>query len=80
MDHLADVRRKADALETARVRYEVAMEARNTAIRLARSERHGPGDIGKAANMTPEQVRRICKTTAGEPTNGWSGKRKTSTK
>lgn len=60
MDHLAEVARATKKLADARTRYEDAMHARNEAIRVARTERHGPGAIGKAAQMTSEQVRRIC--------------------
>lgn len=70
MDHLAQVKQQAEKFEAARVAFEEAMEDRNAAIRLARGERHGPGAIGQAAGLTPEQVRRICKTQARQPTYG----------
>lgn len=72
MDHLAQVRRKSKQYEDAKAAFEQAMEDRNAAIRRARAERHGPGAIGTAANLTPEQVRRICKTKARQPTYGWT--------
>lgn len=62
MDHLTEVSRRTAILAAAKARYEAAMEARNDAIRVARAERHGPGAIGKAAQMTSEQVRRICQS------------------
>jgi hypothetical protein len=60
MDHLAEVARMTRKLTDAEARYKAAMHARNEAIRAARAERHGPGAIGQAAQMTAEQVRRIC--------------------
>jgi hypothetical protein len=63
MDHLAEVTRTTKKLADAKARYEDAMHARNVAIRAARAERHGPGAIGQAAQMTSEQVRRICQST-----------------
>jgi hypothetical protein len=63
MDHLAEVARMTKKLNDAKARYEDAMHARNDAIRVARAERHGPGAIGQAAQMTAEQVRRICQST-----------------
>lgn len=60
MDHLAEVTRMTKKLSDAKARYDHAMHARNDAIRAARAERHGPGAIGQAAQMTAEQVRRIC--------------------
>lgn len=62
MDHLAEVARMTKKLADAKARYEHAMEARNEAIRVARAERHGPGAIGQVAQMTSEQVRRICQS------------------
>jgi hypothetical protein len=62
MDHLAEVARMTKKLADAEVRHKAAMHARNEAIRAARAERHGPGAIGQAAQMTAEQVRRICQT------------------
>ena len=62
MDHLAEVARATKKLEDAQARADQAMRTRNEAIRAARRERHGPGAIGQAADMTAEQVRRICKT------------------
>jgi hypothetical protein len=63
MDRLAEVTRMTKELEDAEARYKAAMRARNVAIRAARAERYGPGVIGEAAQMTPEQVRRICQST-----------------
>lgn len=60
MDLLAEVAKSSRKLEQAEERYLEAMRARNEAIRAARAERHGPGKIGEAAKLTPEQVRRIC--------------------
>jgi hypothetical protein len=68
MDHLAEVSRLARKFDAAKVKMEEAMEARNAAIRVARDERHGPGAIGEAAALTPEQVRRICNSQAGQST------------
>jgi hypothetical protein len=62
MDHLAEVARMTKKLEDAKARYEDAMRARNVSIRAARAVRYGPGVIGQAAQMTAEQVRRICQT------------------
>lgn len=63
MDHLAEVTRTTKNLAVAKARYEEAMHARNEAIRAARADRYGPGAIGQAAQMTSEQVRRICQST-----------------
>lgn len=63
MDRLAEVTRMTKKLADAKARYEDAMRARNVAIRAARADRYGPGAIGQAAQMTSEQVRRICQST-----------------
>jgi hypothetical protein len=68
MDHLAEVSKLARKYDAAKAKMEEAMEARNAAIRVARAERHGPGAIGEAASLTPEQVRRICTAEPGQPT------------
>jgi hypothetical protein len=60
MDLLAEVTKSSKKLKQAEERYLEAMRARNEAIRAARAERFGPGKIGEAAELTPEQVRRIC--------------------
>lgn len=63
MDHLAEVERLTRRLDKAKAQMDAVMHERNEMIRTARAERHGPGAIGKAADLTPEQVRRICKST-----------------
>lgn len=68
MDHLDLVRRKARQFEAAKAKMDAAMEERNAAIRAARAERHGPGAIGEAADLTPEQVRRIVQSQPGQAT------------
>lgn len=68
MDHLDQVRRKARQFEAAKVKMDATMEERNAAIRAARAERHGPGAIGEAAGLTPEQVRRIVASQPGQAT------------
>lgn len=60
MDLLGEVTKSSRKLEQAEEKYLEAMRARNETIRAARADRFGPGDIGKAAKLTPEQVRRIC--------------------
>jgi len=60
VDLLAEVTKSSKKLKQAEERYLEAMRARNEAIRAARAERFGPGKIGEAAELTPEQVRRIC--------------------
>jgi len=59
MDHLVEVAKSNRKLKQAEQRYFAAMRARNQAIRAARDDRYGPGAIGKAADLTAEQVRRI---------------------
>lgn len=66
MDLLGEVTKSSKRLEQAEQKYLDAMRARNEAIRAARSDRFGPGVIGEAAKLTPEQVRRICN--AADPT------------
>lgn len=66
MDLLAEVTKSSKKLEQAEQKYLEAMRARNEAIRAARADRFGPGVIGEAAELTPEQVRRIC--AAKDPT------------
>jgi len=68
MDHLAEVNRLARKFEEAKADMEEAMEERNMAIRVARANRYGPGDIGERAGLTPEQVRRIVQTQRGQST------------
>lgn len=60
MDHLAKVTRLTNELNEAERAYKAARQARNEAIKFARSERYGPTAIGRAAGLTTEQVRRIC--------------------
>lgn len=62
MDHLAEVARATKKLADAKARYEEAMQTRNVAIKVARANRYGPGAIGQVAQMTSEQVRRICQS------------------
>lgn len=62
MDHLAEVARLTKKLAADQARADATMEARNQAMRVARTERHGPKAISEAADMTPEQVRRICQS------------------
>lgn len=62
MDHLAEVASATKKLADAKARYEEAMHTRNVAIKVARANRYGPGAIGKVAQMTSEQVRRICQS------------------
>lgn len=66
MDLLSEVTKSSKKLAQAEERYLDAMRARNEAIRAARADRFGPGVIGGAADLTPEQVRRIC--AAADPT------------
>jgi hypothetical protein len=68
MDHLAEVSRLARKFDAARVKMDEAREARNEAIRAARADRYGPGAIAEAADLTPEQVRRIVQSRPGQPT------------
>jgi hypothetical protein len=68
MDHLAEVSRLARKFDAAKAKLDEAREARNAAIRVARAQRYGPGAIGEAAVLTPEQVRRICNSQAGQST------------
>jgi hypothetical protein len=66
MDLLGEVTKSSKKLAQAEEKYLEAMRARNEAIRAARADRFGPGVIGGAADLTPEQVRRICN--AADPT------------
>lgn len=68
MDLLGEVTKASKKLEQAEARYLEAMRARNVAVRAARDQQVGPGKIGQAAELTPEQVRRIC--AAADPTPG----------
>lgn len=68
MDLLAEVTKTSKRLAQAENKYLDAMRARNEAVRAARADRFGPGVIGQAANLTPEQVRRLCN--AEDPTPG----------
>lgn len=68
MDHLAEVSRLARKFEDQKALMEEAMEERNMAIRVARANRYGPGEIGERAALTPEQVRRIVQTQRGQST------------
>lgn len=68
MDHMGEVRRTAQEFRDAKARMRDAMEARNAAIRSARGVRHGTGEIGKCAELTPEQVRRIVDSAPGQAT------------
>lgn len=67
MDLLAEVTKADRKLQRAEEQYLNAMRERNEAIRLARAERFGPGAIGRAANLTPEQVRRIVNAGSATP-------------
>lgn len=68
MDHLTEVSRLARKFDAAKAKMEEAREARNAAIRAARADRFGPGVIGEAASLTPEQVRRIVQSHPGQAT------------
>lgn len=67
MDLLAAVTESTQDLAEIEAKYLDAMRTRNEAIRAARAERHGPAAIGKAADLTPEQVRRIYNAPSATP-------------
>ena len=77
MDHLDQVATLTRKLAVAKAKYDEAMRTRNDAIRAARADRHGPGVIGGAAQLTPEQVRRVAspKTPRTENVHGPHGRR-----
>lgn len=64
---LSEVTKQSRKLAQVEEKYLDAMEARNEAIRAARAGRHGPGVIGEAAKLTPEQVRRIVDAPTAKP-------------